>query len=223
MKKYKKTLPIVPPVIITIIASCVAIIVLLSWLWTRDENEWIIVGSGIVVALLIANIFILIPCGYQYSFEDHFIRISYLSITYKKIAYNKYKCAFISNASYHNNYGSGVYRNIPIQYRYRDKTETAKMICPFITLHGPDFSIPKVQSGMSSCSIFVLDTENTYCLGICWFDSLEELLSHTYFPVYVLEDVYLRFKESFDSIIIQQGTYTNRFHIVGNNGKIRSA
>ena len=56
---------------------------------------------------------------------------------------------------------------------------------------------------MSSRDLFMLDNNNIYCLGICWFDSLDELLKHIEHKVYVLEDVYLRFRGQFDTIFLK--------------------
>lgn len=52
---------------------------------------------------------------------------------------------------------------------------------------------------MSSRDLAVINTEDIYCLGICWPGSLDELMMHTDMPVYILEDVYLRFKGLFDA------------------------
>lgn len=58
----------------------------------------------------------------------------------------------------------------------------------------------------------MLSNDNIYCLGICWFDSLAELLNYTQVPVYVLEDVYLRFKGKFDEAFMQNED--NRIFII---------
>ena len=64
--------------------------------------------------------------------------------------------------------------------------------------------------------MFVLNDEEIYCLGICWFDSLKELLENTNCPVYVLEDVYLRFKGQFDVVFSVYKENRERFYIITN-------
>ena len=64
--------------------------------------------------------------------------------------------------------------------------------------------------------MFVLNDEEIYCLGICWFDSLKELLEKTNCPVYVLEDVYLRFKGQFDVVFSVYKENRERFYIITN-------
>lgn len=214
MKKYKRTLPMISPAKIAIVALCAAIATVVVYLLAGSENEWIIICGGLFIALMAADLFVIIPSGFRYSYDDFFIKLSYLSIVYRKISYSKYAAIFISNASYNNGYGSGVYGNIPIQYKSKGKTETITTIYPFITLHSSDYPVKKTESGMSSRDLIMLDSQDAFCLGICWFDSLTELLDRTDISVYVLEDVYLRFRKTFDSIFIQHEVNINRLFIV---------
>lgn len=218
MKKYRKTLPIISLVRIAIALFCASLLTAVVWLWLGKESEWTIICIGVCSALMTANLFVIIPYGCQYSYDDFFIKISYIGIVFKRISYSEYESVFISNASYNNNYGFGVYGNIPIQYSSKGKDGTIKTAYPFITLHKSGFPVKMVKSGMSSRDLFMLNCEKTYCLGICWFDSLAELLNNTDIPIYVLEDVYLRFKDSFDSIIIQHKNNVNRVYIVTGHG-----
>ena len=67
---------------------------------------------------------------------------------------------------------------------------------------------------MTSRDLFMLDDCNVFHLGICHFESLTELVAHTDIPIYVLEDVYLRYEESFDSIFSSQVNDIHRFYII---------
>ena len=60
----------------------------------------------------------------------------------------------------------------------------------------------------------MINNDEIYCLGICWVDSLKELLKHTNCSVYVLEDVYLRFKGLFDDAFSVYKENLDRFYVV---------
>lgn len=53
-----------------------------------------------------------------------------------------------------------------------------------------------------------------YFLGICWFDSFQELLKRSDYAIYILKDVYLRFKGQFDIIFSEHQEKSNRFYII---------
>ena len=72
---------------------------------------------------------------------------------------------------------------------------------PFISLHKS--KILHIRTGMSSRDLFLANPDNTYSLGICWEDSLAELLTHTKATVYIQEDVYAQYKPMFDHILEQ--------------------
>ncbi len=55
----------------------------------------------------------------------------------------------------------------------------------------------------------------TSSIGLCWFDALGELLAYTDFNIYVLEDVYLRFKGKFDELFQNKNYDISRFIIIG--------
>ena len=67
---------------------------------------------------------------------------------------------------------------------------------------------------MNSRDLFMINNDEIYCLGICWVDSLKELLKHTNCSVYVLEDVYLRFKGQFDVAFSVDKENLNRFYVI---------
>lgn len=203
MKKYKKTLPIISPVKVAIAALYAAIATVIVYLLCGIQNVWIIICGGICATLITCDAFVVIPTGYRYSYGDDCIKLSYLSIVYRKLIYSNFKCILISNASYNNGYGLGVYGNIPMQYTVKGNNGHTKVTLPFITLHKPSYLVDKIETKMNSRDLFMLGNDDVYCLGICWFDSLTELLNHTQLPVYVLEDVYLRFKGKFDEIFTQ--------------------
>lgn len=223
MKKYPQIYPLVSLKKIATAVLLWAIVTVVVLLLTGLESKWTIICCGLFIAILITAIFVIIPCGHQYSYDGSFIELSYLAIVYRRINYSKYETIFITNASYNNGYGFGVYGNIPIQHTHKEKTGITKTVYPFITLHSSNYPIEKIKPGMSSRDLLMLDSQNSFCLGICWFESLKELLAHSDASVYLLEDVYLRFQEKFDSIFIQQETFSNRFHMVTDHGIIHNS
>ena len=178
------------------------------------DNKWYIICGGVAASLLICDLFIMIGAAGQYRYSDTCIDILYQSLVYKKLDYTWFSAVVISNASYNNGYGYGINGNIPMQYTIKGNNGHTKVTFPFVTLHTPTYPIYKIKESMNSRDLFMLSKDEVYCLGICWFDSLKELLEHTQVPVCVLEDVYLRFREQFDEIFMQYRCEERRFYIV---------
>lgn len=212
MKKYAKKIPLISPLKIAIAALCAAIATGMVIINTGFDNEWYIICGGITASLLICDLFIIIGVAGKYCYSDTCIKIMYHFLTYKKLKYAWYTAVVISNASYNNGYGYGINGNVPMQYKIKCDNGNIKVTLPFITLHKPSYPVDIIKAKMNSRDLFMLSNDELYCLGICWFDSLTELLNHTQVPVYVLEDVYIRFKEKFDEIFIQYED--NRFFII---------
>ena len=89
--------------------------------------------------------------------------------------------------------------NIPMQYKSKGKHKSTKTTYPFLMLLKSTYPIENVRSKMYSRDLLLMDKPDVYCLGICWPGSLDELMKHTEIPVYILEDVYFRFKGLFDT------------------------
>ena len=150
-----------------------------------------------------------------YSYSNEYITLSCLKLNYKKIYYKDYNAVYISNAYY---IASLFYREFyykrPMCYKSKGNDGTVKTIYPFITLHTPMYPYKCIQKEMTSNDLYSYNSEQCIFLGICWFDSLKEMLHYTDLPVYVLEDVYLRFKGMFDMIFKDPSNSTKRFYIV---------
>lgn len=214
MNKYKRKSPLISPIKMTVAALCAVAVTIMNIIFSGTDNEWHILCGGIAAMLLIGDLFIVAGTAGRYGCSDICIYLMYPPFTYKKIYYSDYNAVVISNASYNNGYGYGVNGNMPMQYKVKGENGYAKVTYPFITLHTPQYPLNQIRGRMNSRDLFLADSENIFCLGICWFDALSELLAHTDMPVYVLEDVYLRFKEKFDSIFAQHETNIDRFYII---------
>ncbi len=205
-------MPLISPLKIAIAALYAAIATAVIIIISGFDNEWYIICGSIAAVLMICDLFIILGVSGYYRYSDTCIDILFQSLQYKKLSYSWYTTIVISNASYNHGYGDQMCYNIPMQYTVKNSSGYAKVTFPFITLHTHDYPIDNVKKGMNSRDLFMICDEEMYCLGICWFDSLIELLQHTQVPVCVLEDVYLRFKGKFDEIFVQYEN--NRFYII---------
>ena len=212
MKRYKRRNPLIPLQKMVVVILCVALAAVLAWLLT-GESAGTVACCGVLAALVVAYLFVAAGAAHRYAYCGDHIKLLYLMIPYQKYRYDAASSICISNAAYNNGYGYGPNGSIPMQYKSGGK-KGLTTVFPFITLHGKVFPIHRIHAGMTSREIFMLAGEKSFCLGICWFDSLEELLAHTDVPVHVLEDVYIRFKGKFDQVFTQQENRADRVYTV---------
>lgn len=217
MKKYKRRIALVSPLKITAAALYAAIATAVIIVLSGTENAWFIVCGGITVSLFICDLFIIIGTGGRYRYSDKCIEVFYQLLSYKKLDYSWFSAVVISNASYNNGYGYGINGNIPMQYRVKGNNGHTKATFPFITLHKPQYPFDKIKEGMNSRDLFMINNDEIYCLGICWADSFKELLKHTNCSVYVLKDVYLRYKGQFDAAFSSYNENLDRFYIIADH------
>lgn len=147
----------------------------------------------------------------RYSYDTTHINVLYGSKVRQKLMYSEFDGVIISNAGLYEGVGSG-YHWVTLSYKSKGTNGTIKTVYPYITLRKPGWPRVKMKSGMNSHLLSC--NPNCVNLGICWFDSFSELLEHTHVSVYVLEDVYLRFKGMFDPIFKQHEIELDRFYIV---------
>ena len=214
MKKYKRKIPLFSPLKMAIAALYATIATAMIIIFVGTDNKWYIICGAITASLFICDLFIIIAVGGRYRYSDKCIEVFYQSLPYKKLNYSWFSAVVISNASYNNGYGYGVNGNYPMQYRVKGNNGNTKVIFPFITLHKPRYPLNKIKEGMNSRDLFMINNDEIYCLGICWVNSLKELLEHTNCPVYVLEDVYLRLKGLFDATFLVYKENLDRFYII---------
>lgn len=195
MKKFKRKVPLISPIKIAILALCAAAAAAIALIFSRT---WFIISAAVFVCLMICELFVIIGASGCYRYTDKGIEVRILPLLYKPLDASWLHTAVISNTSYNNGYGYGINGNIPMQYRVKGIGRDTKIAFPFITLHKSSYPLDKIKTGMNSRELFMLDSEDIYCLGICFFDSLKELLKRTECSVYVTKDVYSRFREAFD-------------------------
>lgn len=212
MKKYKRKTPLFSTAKIAIAALCAVIVTVAGAIVAGSESGWFIISCAITAIIFIGLISNMIVAALKYGYSDECIEVFFSFLPYRKLDYSRFSALIISNASYNNGFGYGVNGNVPMQYKC-DNGHT-KVTFPFITLHKAQYPFDKISEGMSSRDLFMLNPDEIYCLGICWADSFRELLAHTNCPVYILEDVYLRFKEQFTADFSQHIEDLSRFYII---------
>lgn len=217
MKKYKKRTPLFPTNIMVTATIIVAITTFIVLLIQGEDSDWFFICSVLLFSTFFLLLLNILATSHGYVYENDSIRTQYLSLSLRKIDYNRIKIIIISDAIYNTtkhigtlDYSSGTYiknefgKRVFIQY-------------PYITLHGSFNILKKIKSGMNSREVLWCDKEDTICLGICWFDALSELLSHTTSKIYILQDVYERFQGNFDAVLWLDKSYEERTYIVNDH------
>lgn len=209
--KYRRKVLYYSKRICPITALCFTVLSLLAAVICKGENSLSIIFGAWAFCFAYCHFLEIIVVSLSYTYTNEYIVLSCLSIKYRKIRYSKFKRIVISNAVF-NNFSCGVFVDIPMQYKVGKKQ---KITYPFITLHKENDTADKLKSGLSSRDLlYIGDRSDLFFLGICWFDSLKEILHYTDLPVYVLEDVYLRFKGMFDMIFKDPLNDKKLFYIV---------
>lgn len=215
MKKYKRMPPFVSPTKITIFAVCFVIISILFAITVGADLEYCKIICLIAFLLaFVCDLIIIIGAAGRYRFSDRCVELFYGPWIYKKLNYSQFNTVVISNASYNNGYGYGANTDIPIKRRIKQDGKNAKTVLPYITFHKSGYPVHMIKKGMSSRDLFMLNDTKIYCLGICWFDAFREMLRYIDCDIYILEDVYFRFKEQFDVAVSECVQAADRLHII---------
>ncbi len=201
MKQYKRKKAFISTVILATVAV-IAIIVCIILFYSIGYNKLFVISCEIAIVISVLLIFVALGTVGSYRYNNSTIDIMCSFFCYRKLSYTDYKYITISNASYNNVYSTVPSLNIPMQCKIKVGNKKLKRILPYISLHKSDYPIKAIKSCMDSRELFFLSPDEIYCLGICLFDSLKELLQHTNCQIYILEDVYLRFKDDLDSTIM---------------------
>lgn len=94
-----------------------------------------------------------------------------------------------------------------------------KIAYPFLLIYPCRNSVEKIRVGMNNFDTHKLSSfeawENEpYSVGICWFEALSEIVAATDCPIYILEDVYMNYKEEFDKVFCNTKRVDGRFFII---------
>ena len=151
------------------------------------------------MTLLFLGLFAKLGVAGRYRYSKKSIEIFFGSFMCKKISFENIYGVVISNASYNCGRGDQLCYSIPMQYTVKSSDGKMQVPYPFISLLKQHYPIDQLKVGLSSRDLEAINADKIYCLGICWPESLDELMKHTEIPVYILEDVYFRFKGLFDT------------------------
>lgn len=212
MKHYRRKIPIFPPRKLTIVAACLAAAAGVIALIFGADNPHVFLCGAFSVAVFSIAIFSRLGADGQYCYCDNYIKVFYLLIFRRKRYYSQYKTIIISYAAYNDNFGT---YSIPMQYKCKTRNGRSRITFPYMTLLGPEYPLDRITADVDNHNFRTLH-DDCLCLGICWFDSLEELLTHTSYDVYILEDVYFTYRGKFDGIIYRSEALQKRFHIICN-------
>lgn len=199
MKKYRRKVLLFSLKKLFIIAFLLVGIVILSFISSGEFNAVCIIFSGIAVTLLFLGLFAKLGVAGRYRYSETSIEIFFGSFMWKKISFENIYGVVISNASYNCGRGDQLCYSIPMQYTVKSSDGKMQVPYPFISLLKQHYPIDQLKVGLSSRDLEAINADKIYCLGICWPGSLDELMKHTEIPVYILEDVYFRFKGLFDT------------------------
>ena len=199
MKKYRRKVLLFSLKKLFIIAFLLVGIVILGFISSGEFNAVCIIFSGIAVTLLFLGLFAKLGVAGRYRYSEKSIEILFGSFMCKKISFENIYGVVISNASYNCGRGDQLCYSIPMQYTVKSSDGKMQVPYPFISLLKQHYPIDQLKVGLSSRDLEAINADKIYCLGICWPGSLDELMKHTEIPVYILEDVYFRFKGLFDT------------------------
>lgn len=199
MKKYRRKVLLFSLKKLFIIAFLLVGIVILGFISSGEFNAVCIIFSGIAVTLLFLGLFAKLGVAGRYRYSENSIEIFFGSFMCKKISFENIYGVVISNASYNCGRGDQLCYSIPMQYTVKSSDGKMQVPYPFISLLKQHYPIDQLKVGLSSRDLEAINADKIYCLGICWPGSLDELMKHTEMPVYILEDVYFRFKGLFDT------------------------
>ena len=199
MKKYRRKVLLFSLKKLFIIAFLLVGIVILGFISSGEFNAVCIIFSGIAVTLLFLGLFAKLGVAGRYRDSEKSIEIFFGSFMCKKISFENIYGVVISNASYNCGRGDQLCYSIPMQYTVKSSDGKMQVPYPFISLLKQHYPIDQLKVGLSSRDLEAINADKIYCLGICWPGSLDELMKHTEMPVYILEDVYFRFKGLFDT------------------------
>ena len=219
MKKYNKTVSWISPLKIGLPCFVCAIIlnIISAFLYKSQEHNY---QTFIPILLYISCILYLfsyciicIPCAFKYTYTDTSIVFKCYNVPYRRLKYDEISSIIISNAVQIVSFDSRPF-DIPLYQYYNKNNVVQKKQYPYISLLTSDIELHKIKKGMN-CRLIRRQISNSICLGICYFDSLKDLINRTDVHLYILEDVYHRYKDEFD-VIMQNYSENNKFHIVSN-------
>lgn len=212
MRKYSRRKNLISVKWVCIAAAAAAVLETVFYLVDLLYLSVVFFGIFAVFAVFLLSMFFV--SEEKYACLSSAIGIYFLGIRLKKIKFSDIKSITISNASFNTGY-----LGAPI-LSCRKNTETGeKFPYPHILIYPENAPFRKYRAGMNSYQIYKLSAsepwENEpYSLGICWFAPFAEIVQKTSCPVYVLQDVYAREKESFDKVFSEKSGLSERLVVV---------
>ena len=213
MKPGKRNETIFSPLFIVVSSMVCNFIVLFAWYKVGGSFQ---IGYVLTMEILFVAWTVVLMCaGTQtYLFCENYVRLSTLGFKRKEM-YDDYTFAVISNATRGINKCTDIYEEIrksPL-LKLRGK-DGSTYVPPYISFHNDRFSLKNIKKNATSYEISVVAADyDSLMVGICRENAFDYLLKMTELPIFILEDVYLRFQDAFDRDI-QSNNAEQRIFIV---------
>ena len=188
-------------IILPTVLGCVFYILFFVMLLSNMEINPLIT----IIFLLIGMIFF----GYA-AFDTNFyfidgskIRMSILGVTYKSKPCVDINYAVVSNAKFVSNNpnanGYCLYETV------QTSDGKIKRILPYLTVHNAHFLPDSLAVGMTNADVCKLSNDDeSLDVGVCHFEALNEIILHTDAKIYILADVYNRYRDEFNAVMLSK-------------------
>lgn len=186
---------------------------------TYDANEWIalLLMLSLLISVLSGGFIIASGQGFYYFYEKDRIRASWGAC--REILYDEIHAICITNGTIA--IGCITESGIKLRSIEKDKDGSLHWITKaYVTLHKNCQCKELMEPGRESYSIKMKSKDmNNYLIGFeCIFESLTELLKQTDCEVYLLEEIYWRFRDQFEKSIHDSGVEKGKIWIMGTEG-----
>lgn len=199
MKKYPQTVNIFSKKKITYLLFSFFILCIAVF-FVRGFYSYIfiicsVICSGLFLLWLTNQMFL----GRKYCFLADSVQTYFCGLKVKKIYYKDINTVVFSNAVHTVKNGS-LSAFIPLYDNIIIEGKKQRVQCAYMSWLPSDKICKHLKPQMNSLQILWDDSEQLYG-AVCQYESLTELFDHHLPYIYILEDVYYRFNDMFDSII----------------------
>lgn len=220
MKKYCKTISIFSKSKFTCLLIILFVILLIIFIF-NGLSYALIIGASIFICIFLLWLLERIFENFKYSYQVDFLQTYFGCLKRKKIYYKDVQSIVISNAV-HTVKGGSLSAPIALRKRVTINGETKLIQYAYISLFSTDEICKYLKPQMNSLQLLWADPKMLYGT-VCWDESLGELLSYLTSKIYILEDVYFRFRDQFNDILAPycMGNENNIFIVVDDGKQIR--
>lgn len=212
MKKYRKTLPIYSPKKVLYPAIYATIGIVISGLLAGWDTVWPILCFAIGSIFGFAFMIQVFQLQWKYGFFNEVLQTYFGKLRNRSISYDKIGAICITNAVRTVKGGSHFSPALGVMQKKDNIKEFLQY--PWVTLLKTNEVCKRLTVGMSS-QMFLCCAGSDHIYGFVYdLESFNELLQKVRVPIYILEDVYLRFQSQFDQAFSDNKISTEDIHII---------